>query len=76
MTKATEDQLGALHKLVAEIYHQELLKEEIAPALLTSAAKFLKDNDITAIVEQDSNLSAIDDLLKAKRNKRNLRAVK
>jgi len=33
------------------------------PALLATAARFLKDNDITCDVEQDENLSGLKDVL-------------
>tara|TARA_R110000787_G_scaffold79937_1_gene174396 strand:- start:1910 stop:2218 length:309 start_codon:yes stop_codon:yes gene_type:complete len=37
-----------------------------SPALLATAARFLKDNDITCDVEQDENLSGLKDLLSNK----------
>jgi hypothetical protein len=36
------------------------------PALLATAARFLKDNDITCDVEQDENMSGLKDLLSNK----------
>lgn len=46
---ATESKLGKLHELLADAYINELKGEEITPALLTSVAKFLKDNGIEAV---------------------------
>ena len=37
------------------------------PSLLTAVAKFLKDNNITAAVEDDANMSALEQRLKSKR---------
>jgi len=39
------------------------------PALLTAVAKFLKDNNITAAIEDDSNMSALQERLQGKRKK-------
>jgi|TARA_B110000908_G_C10025796_1_gene345013 hypothetical protein len=36
------------------------------PALLATAARFLKDNDITCDVEQDENMSGLKDILSNK----------
>jgi len=37
-----------------------------SPAMMAAAIKFLKDNDITADIEQDENMSRLDDVLKKK----------
>lgn len=51
---ATETTLGSLHRKLAEAYERELASGELSPALLTSVAKFLKDNGITCEVgDQD-----------------------
>ena len=57
--RATEDLLALLHGELAEGYLQELKRlresgEDIPPALLTSIAKFLKDNGIDRPARQES----------------------
>lgn len=47
-----------------------------SPALLAAAMKFLKDNDITADVEQDENLGNLRDALTKKQQYSRLSAVK
>ena len=89
MSKSTEQELSALHGAVAKVLKKQI-EEEItvvdedgnpqvvntaSPATLGVAIKFLKDNAITASVEDDENMSELDDLLKAKREKRSLRLV-
>lgn len=46
------------------------------PALLATAARFLKDNDITCDVEQDENLSGLKDVLANKQRHSRLTAAK
>ncbi|MCP4829619.1 MAG: hypothetical protein GY889_12185 [Proteobacteria bacterium] len=90
MTKATEEKLSALHGAVATVLTDQLtetievLDEETnttktiyaaSPAVMAQAIKFLKDNDITASIEDDSNISGLADMLKEKREKRGLRLV-
>lgn len=43
-----------------------LMIKTATPALLATAARFLKDNDITCDVEQDENMSGLKDLLSNK----------
>jgi hypothetical protein len=57
MERATEKQLGALHGTVAAALAQEISqavepKERIAA--INAAVKFLKDNGITAVPDNDS----------------------
>ena len=69
MSRATEDLLDGLHGITAQTYADEiqrykdgLMKDAdgnplpIPVALLTSAAKFLKDNGIEAIPTNNSTL--------------------
>jgi len=46
------------------------------PALLATAARFLKDNDITCDVEQDENLSGLKDALSRKQRHSRLKEAK
>lgn len=50
---AKETLLGDLHQKLAEAYLRELEGQEVTPALLTSIAKFLKDNGIQAEVGEE-----------------------
>lgn len=65
---AHKSKLGELHELVAQAYAKGIeldLEEQIFnPALLSAAAKFLKDNEITAEIKSDDDLSALRDKLK------------
>ena len=89
MSKSTEQELSALHGVVAKVLKTQLEetvtvidedgKEDRVftanPATLGVAIKFLKDNDITASIADDENLGELDELLKNKREKRSLRLV-
>lgn len=68
MTASKED-LGALHRLVTRAYIGEIetcLEEEVmvTPALLSGAAKFLKDNEITADPADKKDLRDLQSRLK------------
>jgi hypothetical protein len=49
--KATEDELGELHKLVAVMLKERLKSEECTPNDLKLAMQFLKDNKIEVDME-------------------------
>ena len=85
--KTTEKELNALHGTVARVLRSQL-EETVSitgedgeesevmiapPAVLAAAIKFLKDNDITTSIEDDENMSELEDMLKEKRKKRGLR---
>lgn len=65
---AKKDDLGALHKLVAKAYKSGIevdMEDGIYnPALLSAAAKFLKDNEITAEIKSDDDLASLRDKLR------------
>lgn len=66
---ATKDELGGLHRLVTQAYIGEIeacQRDEvpITPALLSGAAKFLKDNEITADPADKKDLRLLQDALK------------
>ena len=46
--KADNDALNGLHSLLAEVLQKQIAGEEVAASVLAVAAKFLKDNGITA----------------------------
>ena len=89
MSKSTEQELSALHGAVAQalatqVSETVLITDEegkkqlihtVTPATLGVAIKFLKDNDITASIEDDENLGELDEKLKSMREKRSLRLV-
>lgn len=86
MTKpASDSKLGALHDALATIIAaqvKELIQEEdedgnvireyysATPALLTVAARFLKDNNITCSVEDSKGLSELTDELASRRKRK------
>ncbi len=47
-----------------------------SPALLATAARFLKDNDITCDIEQDENLNGLRDVLANKQRHSRLKDAK
>lgn len=61
MSKAakTED-MEVLHALVARVLSEQLKGDEVTPAMLSTAIKFLKDNGIEAA--KGSNNKALNDL--------------
>ena len=64
MSRATEDTLGALHGLIADTYAEQIKAlvaagEPVPPALLTSAAKFLKDNGVDAPASTSKKLDRL-----------------
>ena len=75
MSKATEEELSALHGAVAHRLLAELQNQELQPAMMAQAVKFLKDNDISVSIEEDETISELDSLLKQKRQRRKLRLV-
>jgi len=87
MAKSTEQELAELHGAIARVLISQIgetimmtnelgVEAEVSvvtPATLGVAIKFLKDNDITASIADDENMSELDDMLKKKREKRGLR---
>ncbi len=82
---ASDKQLSALHEALATVIAaqvQETLVElddagnpvsevySATPALLTVAARFLKDNDITCTVEDSKGLTELADELASRRKRR------
>lgn len=76
MTRATEDDLGVLHRKVANVLLENLETEDgPSPSMISIATKFLKDNDITCSIQDNQDMSALEKSLKAKRAKRRLKVV-
>ena len=53
-----------------------LMVKTATPALLATAARFLKDNDITCDVDNDENLTGLKDLLSNKQRHSRLKDAK
>ena len=69
MTKATEDVLAALHKLVAESLTDVISSGEANSAVYAAAIKFLKDNNITCNIEDAEDMSELEQLIRDKQKK-------
>ena len=68
MTRTTEEKFDELHGLVADSFLEEIrrLQEEgegLPPAILTSAAKFLKDNGIDRPARDGDTLDLLNEEL-------------
>ena len=81
VAKALSDKLDSADKatLLLIEFREELPEEVVefletqsdaSPALLTVITKFLKDNDITAVVDESKELTELDQLLQKKRQRR------
>lgn len=55
-TRASEDLLGKLHETVAKRLLEAIKDPECSPAVFQAAIKFLKDNQIEAVIEAGSPL--------------------
>lgn len=66
---APKDKLGKLHELVTTAYttaiESDMEVEVFNPALLSAAAKFLKDNEVTAEIKSDDDLGSLREKLRA-----------
>lgn len=61
---ATEDTLGGLHLLVAQVLKERLGDSELCTAAdINAAIKFLKDNNITAAPEANKHLEELNEQL-------------
>ena len=83
MSKIDDSNLNALHEVLAAVLVEQVearaqftdedgVEHDIStasPAMLAVAAKFLKDNNITCSVEDDTNLGRLDELLSNKTKK-------
>lgn len=85
--KAPEKELSELHGVLAQVMKAQLSEQitmtdengdenvvfTATPALLAQVSKFLKDNNITTSVEEDDNLSALEDMLNKRKEARGAR---
>ena len=63
MSRASEDLLGQLHGLIAEGFIEKFKSGEATSADYNAAIKFLKDNGINCIAEQDPKMQKLYDNL-------------
>lgn len=74
MASATHDKMERLHGKLADVLLDELEVGDddlgVSPAMLTVAARFLKDNDITAQPAAGSKISELEEKLKQKKGRR------
>ena len=88
---ATEEQLNELHGVVASVLKAQLEAKStiigedgepvemslVTPAIIAQAIKFLKDNNITAVMEVGDDMDSLAQMLKdkPKKGRAQLRAV-
>jgi len=77
MNRASEADLGILHKALAEALLSGLHDDEgnLSVKVAGVAVKFLKDNDITCSISDNQEMDDLNKALLEKRNKRRLRIV-
>ena len=77
MNRASEADLGILHKALAEALLAGLYNDEghLSVKVASVAVKFLKDNDITCSISDNQEMEDLNKALAEKRNKRRLRIV-
>lgn len=72
MSKATEDELGKLHAIVARGLAAQLTGPEPTAAAFGAAISFLKNNNITADPTRNSDLLDLQDKLVQRRKEKKL----
>ncbi|MEX3785581.1 MULTISPECIES: hypothetical protein [Paraburkholderia] len=77
MTKtASTDKLAELHAMVADTFMELVKDPELCnAAILGAATKFLKDNSITAVVEDNSTLTEMQKKIQERQSKRRFQNV-
>ena len=73
--KATESELNNLHGSVCRLLTTHVSDPDCPPIFTGLAIKFLKDNEITASIADDTDANSLSEALKQKREKRKLRVV-
>lgn len=58
-TRASSDLLDALHFTVCDVLLSKLRAGEASPADIAAAIRFLKDNNITALIDANPGLKAL-----------------
>lgn len=76
MSKASVDALADLHGAIASELTRRIKENEASAADIGAAIKFLKDNSITADVENNEQLQSLRDKLEEKARRRRLRVVR
>jgi len=75
MSRATEAALSALHGVVAAELTRRIVESEATAADIGAAIKFLKDNSITASIEDNAALSELKQKLDQRLAKRNAQTL-
>ncbi|QMV32536.1 terminase small subunit [Ralstonia phage Anchaing] len=75
MSKASTTELESLHAAVAKELQRRIEKNEASAADIGAAIKFLKDNSITAVIEDNSTMAALQEKLRARREKRSAKST-
>jgi hypothetical protein len=76
MTKASVDDLSALHGAIAKELTRRITNDEASAADIGAAIKFLKDNSITASIEDNSQMKSLKEKLDERASKRGLKLVR
>ncbi|WP_397473749.1 hypothetical protein [Pusillimonas sp.] len=77
ISKATVNDLSELHGVVARELTRRITSNEASAADIGAAIKFLKDNSITASIEDNNEMQALKEKLEERARKRSsLRLVK
>lgn len=76
MSKATVESLSTLHGVVAKELTRRIEADEASAADIGAAIKFLKDNAITASVDDNTQMKDLKERLEERARKRSLRLVK
>lgn len=61
MTRALDEHLGMLHEAIAKTLLAKVVSGEASAAEMQAAIKFLKDNNITATIEQSVDMGKLAD---------------
>lgn len=75
VAKVLAAQVGETLDLIDEETGEKNTVFTATPATIAAAIKLLKDNDIVGAVQDDKNLSELEEALNKKRDKRSLRLV-
>ena len=75
MKRADEEKFNVLHNLVVEAYIARVADPECKAADLNGARQLLKDNEVVLVINQNTNLDALNSTLRDKRAKRTLKIV-
>lgn len=67
---ASTEMMAALHSALAEVLLDSIREKDCPASVLAVAAKFLKDNDITSVIEDNDAMRELDEKLKERAARR------